>query len=639
MVWKLAKSSRDAAIDLAASELKKYLERIDPTVEVAILSVPGWTAELTDVLWLDVCPEVSALVKDPLYDDAIRIDMRGGRGGIYGANPRSVLLGAYRFLRELGCAWVRPGSNGEIIPARSLADIAVSLTEVPSCRHRAVCIEGAVSYDHVADMISWLPKIGMNGYFNQFNSPFTFYDRWYSHMENPLFEDERLSAAEIRGLRDQSIEEMKKRGLMYHAAGHGWTCEPFGIPGETWDTRTYDITEEQRAFMAEVNGKRDLWRGVPLNTNLCYSNPEVRGRIADAIAETCKNPPAIDFIQLWLADGTNNHCECAECVKKLPSDWYVQLLNEVDAKLTAEGLPQKVVFLIYVDLLWAPEREKFNNPDRFVLMFAPITRTYSASMADCEHFDEQNLPAYERNKLKFPRSVGENLAWLRKWQKVFPGDSFDFDYHYMWDHFKDPGYYTMAKILFRDMANLHKVGLNGMVSCQNQRVFFPNGLGMTAMAAALWDEHADFDSVADDYFDAAYGEDAPVAQEYLQKLSEAFDPPYLRGEKPWVDDAQALKFAGIQGILNEYAEIITENADDETLPENIRASWVYLEYHAELCALLARALYLKASGQREKALTVLEDVRAWARQNERDLAAVFDVFEFNRTIASVLKAE
>ncbi|NMA08587.1 MAG: hypothetical protein GX929_05675, partial [Clostridiales bacterium] len=286
MVWKLAKSSRDAAIDLAASELKKYLERIDPTVEVAILSVPGWTAELTDVLWLDVCPEVSALVKDPLYDDAIRIDMRGGRGGIYGANPRSVLLGAYRFLRELGCAWVRPGSNGEIIPARSLADIAVSLTEVPSCRHRAVCIEGAVSYDHVADMISWLPKIGMNGYFNQFNSPFTFYDRWYSHMENPLFEDERLSAAEIRGLRDQSIEEMKKRGLMYHAAGHGWTCEPFGIPGETWDTRTYDITEEQRAFMAEVNGKRDLWRGVPLNTNLCYSNPEVRGRIADAIAET-----------------------------------------------------------------------------------------------------------------------------------------------------------------------------------------------------------------------------------------------------------------------------------------------------------------------------------------------------------------
>ena len=65
----------------------------------------------------------------------------------------------------------------------------------------------------------------------------------------------------------------------------------------------------------------------------------------------------------------------------------------------------------------------------------------------------------------------------------------DFDYHFMWDHFLDPGYYEMARILFRDMQGLHKVGLNGMMSCQTQRSFLPTGFGMAAMAAALWDEN------------------------------------------------------------------------------------------------------------------------------------------------------
>jgi len=432
-------------------------------------------------------------------------------------------------------------------------------------------------------------------------------------------------------LKDQSIDEIKKRGMMYHEAGHGWTCEPFGIPGETWSHREYNLTDEQKSVMAEVKGKRELWGGVPLNTNLCYSNPAVRRRIAEAIVERCRMIPEIDFVQLWLADGTNNHCECAECVKKQPADWYVTLLNEVDELMTAAGLTQKVVFLIYVDLLWAPVETEFKNPDRFVLMFAPITRTYSASIADCEPFDEKNLPPYVRNQLSFPHSVGENLAWLRKWQAKFKGDSFDFDYHYMWDHFRDPGYYRMAEILFKDMQNLHKVGLNGMVSCQNQRVWFPSGLGMTAMAAALWDEHCDFEQVAADYFDAAFGEEGCVVQEYLKRLSDAFDPSYIRHEKPQVDAEAAERFKTIPKICDEYAEIIVENADDEELPENVRLSWMYLEYHAELCRLLAKMLAARAEGDEAREKAIKEDVFSWARQNEAELASVFDVFEFMQT--------
>ena len=33
----------------------------------------------------------------------------------------------------------------------------------------------------------------------------------------------------------------------------------------------------------------------------------------DAIVEHCEENPHIDMLHFWLADGTNNHCECEKC--------------------------------------------------------------------------------------------------------------------------------------------------------------------------------------------------------------------------------------------------------------------------------------------------------------------------------------
>lgn len=635
MLWKIAKAGASPVLDYAAEELRRCLNAMDPDLEVAVFAYKGFDPALKGFLWLGACPEIGQKVENPELDDAYDIRVENGVGAIRGSNVRSVLLGVYRFLRQLGCAWVRPGADGEIIPRKCLNAVSVQLEEQASYRHRGITIEGAVSSGHVTDMIDWLPKVGYNAYFNQFNNPATFYNRWYAHQNNPLLEGAELTSAEIAGLRDQSVREIKKRGLLYHAAGHGWTCEPFGIPGETWDAREYDIPEESVQYLAQVNGKRALWHGVPLNTNLCYSNPEVRRKMADAVAQRCKEVPEIDYVQVWLADGTNNHCECENCVKMRPADWYLTVLNEIDARLTEENLPTRVVFLMYVDLLWEPEQVKLNNPDRFVLMFAPITRTYSASMADAEYFDEKNLPPYERNRLQFPSSVGENLAWMRRWRKHFAGDGFDFDYHYMWDHFKDPGYYEMAKTLFRDMQNLHQVGLNGMLSCQNQRVFFPSGLGMVAMAAALWDETADFETVAKNYFRDAFGEDGEQVRAYLQALSLAFDPVYLRGEKERVNPENAAKLASIPALLDGFLPVIRAHAADETLLPGIRASWDYLMIHSELCRKLAVAYHLRAEGKQEEGYRALEEVFDYACRQEMRLNHVFDLFEFRHTLTGL----
>nr|MBA3709030.1 hypothetical protein [Planctomycetota bacterium] len=47
---------------------------------------------------------------------AIVPDAEGCR--IAGANPRSVLFGVYRYLRELGFRWIRPGRRGEVNPSK-----------------------------------------------------------------------------------------------------------------------------------------------------------------------------------------------------------------------------------------------------------------------------------------------------------------------------------------------------------------------------------------------------------------------------------------------------------------------------------------------------------------------------------------
>lgn len=604
---------------------------MDAVADILILDADRISCPVANGIYLSVDASLLPASAGSTFDDAIHIDIRNGSGHITGSNPRSVLIGVYRFLQELGCTWLRPGKDGEVVPANLPEHICVCLNERPSYRHRGVTIEGSVSYNHVMDMIDWLPKVGMNSYYIQFlDVPFIFYDRWYSHLDNETLQPSPLKPDEVRAIRYASIDQIKKRGLIYHAAGHGWTCEPFGIPCNSWDVVDIPLTDTQRGYLAEVNGKRELWKGVAINTNLCYSQAAVRSTIAQAVLDYVRELPQTDVVHLWLADGTNNHCECDACRKKLPAEWYVLLLNEIDHLLTESGMPQKIVFLLYVDLLWPPQTETLVNPDRFIMMFAPITRTYSESMADAAVFDEAKLPPYVRNQLSYPKSVGENIAWLHKWRKTISCDSFDFDYHYMWDHFNDPGYYRMAEILLRDVKGLANIGLNGLVSCQVQRSWFPTGLGMHLMAAGLWNREITFEQTAADYFLASFGPDGLLVKDYLCDISDAFDPRYLRRETGPATENDRIRLGGIERLVTAFLPVIREHTEDTALPEAVRQSWIYLLAHAEYCRLLASALIAEI---RDKDASCAEFDRfyQWVKSHELELAPVLDVFELLKT--------
>ncbi len=642
----IAVASDHSTIRFAAEELARYLGQISGQ-PVELIDHAKLNAN-TAVLQLGFAHDIPNAILPPAqantqarFDDAIGIAVDASSGTIAGSNPRSVLLAVYRYLHELGCRWVRPGADGEYLPAVDLSQTHVHLAERPTYRHRGICIEGAVSLEHVRDLIDWMPKVGLNAYFTQFREAFTFFDRWYSHMGHPTRETHDFTVEQARELLRRVAAEAKQRDLLYHAVGHGWTCEPFGIAGLGWEYPPEPVPPEAVQYLALVNGKRELWQAIPLNTSLCFSNPTVREIMTDAAVAYVQEHPEIDLLHFWLDDGSNNICECKNCSTTRPADFYVMMLNQLDQKLTAQNLDVRVVFLAYFDLLWPPERERILNPDRFVLMFAPITRTYSATFSTERSLPE--LPPYVRNRLSFPTSVEQNLAFLRAWQAQSvrddrqPVDSFDFDYHLMWDHYRDPAYLQMTQILHQDIQLLQQLGLNGYISCQVQRAFFPTGLPMAVMGWSTWDTTRTTDSIAQEYFAAAFGPDGSQALAYLTKLSELFDPVYLRGEKPVINAQAAIALARVAGVVDAFMPTIERNLHLNT--SCWARSWHYLHRHAEIVTALAGALHERALGHSALAYNRWEALKNRVWQLEDDLHPVLDVYLFTRVCSGLFRPD
>lgn len=572
-------------------------------------------------------------VEDSSLDDAILIDIKGREGVITGTNARSVLIAAYRYLKELGYSFIRPGKDGEKYPTR-LTDRDISINEKASYRQRTVCIEGSVSYESVEDMIDWLPKVGMNGYQIQFFIPMIFFKRWYEHkgyeFSNPYLSTENLTLEDVAGMTRMLEREIEKRSLLYIKVGHGWTCDAFGMPGYGWEPVDLDeIPKGVEKYFAMRNGKREIfnskqYHNVPMVTQLCYGNPEVRKIIIDYLVEYAKANPGIDYLDFGFADGANAYCECPLCRDTRPSDFLVMFLNEIDERLTAEGLSTKLIFGLYVDKLWPPVKHKIKNENRFSFTFAPISRSYTKPFpleSNCE------IGEFVYNKLTFPTSVEGLLAYVREWRKVFPGEGFAFDYYYMWDCYKDLGCTETARVMHQDIRNYRDIGLNGLINCQGQRVFSPTSLGMNMIARTLWNRDCDFDEVRDEVLKAEFGKDYALVRDYLQDLSIYSLPEVTRMEKPLVDSQNTVMYEKGIDRARKFNLVIEDHLASAEGCEKV--SWKYLKFHTALSVMLMSAFAEMSRGAEPESLWApIED---FVNRNEWEMRQYFDVFEFKYT--------
>ena len=626
-MYVINKISSYGAVDYAAEELRKYLRMMMPEcgnieIKYAPDAKDGFRLGLMQDFGLDISD-----ADEPELDDILYIDTDLGGGIIAGDNPRSVLLSVYEYLRQNGCRWLMPGVDGEFIPMQDIK--AVKYRHKPSCRYRGQCNEGSEFQSDMLEAIEFTPKVGMNVFMMEFFVPVSYYRTYYNHLYNSMNRTpEPVSDNQILQWKRQCEAEISKRGLMFHDIGHGWTCQPFGIDTameaatpEAAALNDSKVTDEQRQYLPLVNGERKLWNGSPNHTQFCMSNKNARRKVAKFVSEYAENHSNSDYLHVWLADSVNNHCECEECQKKIPSDWYVILLNEIDEELTKKNLATRIVYIAYTETMWAPETETLKNPKRFALLFAPISREYSHALSVSDENIE--LRQYVRNKNKLPNNFNELFKHFKTWTTDWTGANLAYEYHF-WRHYAyDVSGTSLAKVINDDIKFYKANKINGVIEDGSQRSFFPTGLCFYTYARTLYDVSLSADEIAEEYFSCAFGEDWKKFYDYLDKLGKAFDHNYISGDyyrakhrgAPRMPRGSSLyapeKVAALQTvhkITEEGRALIKEHYNSDYRVRTVAVR--LLEFHALYADMFADALIAKAEGRDDDADALVEKMKA-----------------------------
>lgn len=599
---------------IAAAELAKYLGKMAP-VETTVLEPVGALPEKSDAKIVLGTSEhlkgmgLGALAKTSALDDALAIIPKKGKLYLAGANPRSVLFAAYRLLEELGVVFLRPGAGGEVLPRRKRLTLPRrAIRETASTRHRGICIEGAPRLEHVLGLLDWMAKRKMNSFQLQFRHSGVFWRRGY---ESPEVDEgtrkSRLSEEDCFALDERVIERCRELGFVVHRVGHGWTAFALGLPGFSWDKTRRKPAKGKENWPAEVSGERRIWDDKPVNTELCYGRREIREAVVEEVVAYARGHSEVDVLHVWMSDALNNKCECRLCAKRSMSDWYAMMMNAIGRRLREEGLPMRVLFLGYVDLLWPPARERITE-DNVVFMYAPITRCFRHTLADAKCEAPHSLSRPKLNRYEMPRTNRPYAKIAGMWKKHNLPDTFLFDYHMMWSVWQDGFGMDVGSVMAQDMKDLGRLGLDGLVSCQCTRAFYPLPYMPNAMADLLWDRRVPIAEHRSKIMKAAFGGYACEVESYFAKMVEMFTRGGGYEHKTFtdaLDDSNRAHFADLAAYAGERGKRFGAAARKEKDPV-LKTSLGMLSIHAEHGELLARIYLAGSNGDRKRIEKLLE---------------------------------
>lgn len=638
-MYQIKKMRADHVIDFAAEELKKYLRMMMPECGDITIS---YEPNATDGFRLGLAEDFGLNfeeAKDVVLDDVVHIDTDEKGGILAGSNSRSVLFAVYRYLKENGCRWLYPGIDGEHIPVQDIKPI--SYHKLPDHRLRCQCNEGAESQQCMIESIDFTAKLEMNGYIIEFDTPYFYYDCYYGHRWNEKNRlPESVTPEQVKQWKRMCEVEIAKRGLQFHDVGHGWTAEPYGLSSDDqWTVHDSDVDESIREHLALFRGKRRLFCGIALNTQVCMSNPKTRSLMVEAVVDYAKKHQNVTYLQVWLADGNRNHCECEECQKLRPADYYLMILKEIDERLTECQLDTRIMFNVYLDTLFAPLQEKLYNTERFSLLYAPIQRSYTSSVKR----ELIGKPAeYERNVWKTPVSAEANAAFLLDWQEnIWKGPCFTYEYHFWKHQYFDPGAESFARRVYEDVVSLKEIGIDGMVEDGSQRSFFPHAFAFYIYAEALLNRDCDYEKVKEDYFSHIYGENWKEVEQYFTEISELFDFGYMEGEKSEdKEKGERYRPSHVEN-LKKVKEVAAKGRalaeKNISMPVRVQTVSMRLLYrHAEYCESLADMMIELALGNKEEAKTQWEKFRDDFGVYEYEMERYYDHYLAMQTFYMIL---
>ena len=645
-MYRIYKITSHPTVDFAAEELKKYLRMMMPRCgEIEITYSPEAADGIRLGLMQDFKLDVSE-AEDTQLDDILHIEMGESEGIIAGSNARSVLLAVYKYLTLNGCRWLFPGIDGEFIPIKDVSP--TSYHKMADMRYRGQCNEGAEYQPNMMEVIDFTPKIGMNVFMLEFFCPFDYYDYYYNHRFNQKNrEPERVTRDTVTQWKRQCEAEIAKRSLQFHDIGHAWATKPFGLdPDYDFDYKngeTNESLEAARPYLALVNGKRDLYHGSPMYTNFCMSNAEARKKVVMSVCDYAEEAGHVAYLHVWLGDSVNQCCECEGCVQKTHSDWYVVLLNEIDAELNKRGLDTRIVHACCYDSLYAPETERLNNPDRFSLLVAPITRSYTDPVTtEPVHLD---LPKYVRNKNVNPTDPAAPVAFAEDWREKCGMNVIVYEYHFWVNQVYEPTGIRYAEIIHNDIKGYRAHRFGGTIEDGSQRSFFPNGFSFFTYASTLFDTSADFEELKKDYFSHAYGEDYAEVLSFLSRLGECFDHKYLAGERSadlkvgkYYNPAMAEKLRRVAALVDEFAPFVEAHKNMPMRAQTV--AYRLLRYYLEYVKGIAEFLILRCYGAGKEAKAKYNDFLVSFGANEIAIEKYFDICIFGKAMEwRILKKE
>ncbi len=248
-------------------------------------------------------------------------------------------------------------------------------------------------------------------------------------------------------------------------------------------------------------------------------------------------------------------------------------------------------------------------------MFAPIARCFGHSLADPGCDDGQEWPRPPLNQFAVSHQNAFYVKTLADWRKIFQGDSFDFDYHLMWANWRQLTDTGIARIYHEDLQHLKLIGLNGLISCQSFRAFYPSGLAMTVLAESLWNPDVPWAEKRQRYLDAAFGEDAAFADDYLARVEEFLDTGDAHRRMPPLSNADARKLEAFAAFLDSaLAELA---ARKESASDRVRGrSLALLSHHARLLQFIVQAYQAQLAGKPKAANRALDRAVDFLRRTE-----------------------
>ena len=470
----------------AAEELAAYLKQMSGA-QVPI----GRKSAAAGTVGIHVGPTEVATEQAPagLFDEEERVFIKADAEGVVicGGSDRGTLFAAYRFLELLGCRWLAPGPENEVVPQCSTLSVPVVRIDTrpafawrlfKATNWRKGKTEGDAGLGH------WGIKVGMNGLY------------W--------------------------AESAKTNGECFF-----WPDEVPGVHAYRCIIPNERYFAKHPEWFSLLAGKRQP--GDQHGRQLCVTAPGLVEEFAANVIRIFDSQPNCRMMSISPNDG-RGWCECPACTaldkrlcggrvtrqglaaeRPFRGDRVFWFANEVGQRVAKKHPDKKLLVLAYINYAEPPDTIKPEpNVVPFLCHYAPAD--YARAIADPE-----SEPNRQFNEL------------LQEWVKITP-EVLIYSYvsKSMWWRLPRPVLHNFAA----DIKHFHRLGIRRYYCQSSLTDWALDGPLYYVIARLLWDPGADPDAIVQEWMEHMFG---PAAAE-MTAFYRAVEAAVRKTGKPYSDN-------------------------------------------------------------------------------------------------------